>query len=211
MNEPLRVQGEGAAGLKPLRNGEPAAGGAAPATLAESAGGRPVFLVGMMGAGKTTIGRSLAKELGRGFVDLDLALEARCGVPVAVIFDIEGEAGFRKRETQLLEEYSRRPGIVLATGGGAVLADDNRRYLKERGTVVYLRAEADELYRRLARDKQRPLLQTADPRARLAELLALRSPLYEEVAHLTFDTGTLPVAQAVARLAAQLKAYEEKA
>ena len=211
MSEPLRVQGAGAAGLKPLPDSAPATDGGAFAPMAEGAGERPVFLVGMMGAGKTTIGRSLAKELGREFVDLDLALEARCGVPVAVIFDIEGEAGFRKRETQLLEELSRRPGIVLATGGGAVLAADNRRYLKERGTVVYLRAEADELYRRLARDKQRPLLQTADPRARLAELLALRKPLYEEVAHLAFDTGAMPVAQAVSRLTAQLKAYEEKA
>lgn len=211
MSEPLRIQDEGTEGLKPLLDGTPAVAGDACCLPAAQTGERPVFLVGMMGAGKTTIGRSLAKELGRGFVDLDLALEARCGVPVTVIFDIEGEAGFRKRETQLLEEFSRQPGIVLATGGGAVLAPENRHYLKERGTVVYLRAEADELYRRLARDKQRPLLQTADPRARLAELLALRTPLYEEVAHLAFDTGTLPVPQAVARLTAQLKAYEEKA
>lgn len=194
---------EGASGLPHIEDDYVASG--------EASRARPVFLVGMMGAGKTTIGRSLAKELGRGFVDLDQALEARCGVPVAVIFDIEGEAGFRKRETQLLEEFSRRPGIVLATGGGAVLADENRSYLKDRGTVVYLRAEAEELYRRLARDKQRPLLQTADPKARLTELLALRTPLYEEVAHLAFDTGTLPVAQAVLRLVTQLKAYEDKA
>lgn len=211
MSEPLRIQGDSDESLKPLQDGVPVVADAPFFLPAGEASGRPVFLVGMMGAGKTTIGRSLAKELGREFVDLDQALEARCGVPVTVIFDIEGEAGFRKRETQALEELSRHPGVVLATGGGAVLAAENRHYLKERGTVVYLRADADELYRRLARDKQRPLLQTADPRTRLAELLALRTPLYEEVAHLAFDTGTQPVPQAVARLAAQLKAYEEKA
>jgi shikimate kinase len=202
MNKPLRAQAEAAT----TPQAGPHGGQAAPAP---QDGTRPVFLVGMMGAGKTTLGRALAKELGREFADLDLALEARCGVPVAAIFDIEGEAGFRKRETQLLDEFSRRGGLVLATGGGAVMAAENRRVLKERGTVVYLRAEAGELYRRLARDKQRPLLQTADPRARLTELLALRTPLYEEVAHISFDSGALPVAQAAARLAAQLQAHEK--
>ncbi|WP_397474438.1 shikimate kinase [Pusillimonas sp.] len=167
--------------------------GSAPADANE----RPIFLVGMMGAGKTTIGRHLAKALKREFVDLDLALEARCGVPVAVIFEIEGEDGFRRRETQLLDHYSQRKGIVLATGGGAVLAAKNRSMLKERGLVVYLRATSDELYQRVARDRQRPLLQTDDPRARVAELLAQREPLYEEVATLAFDTGSTPIPQAV--------------
>ena len=165
---------------------------------------RPIFLVGMMGAGKTTIGRHLAKALKREFVDLDLALEARCGVPVAVIFEIEGEEGFRRRETQLLDHYSQRKGIVLATGGGAVLAERNRSMLKERGLVVYLRATSDELYQRVARDRQRPLLQTEDPRARVAELLAQREPLYEEVATLAFDTGSTPITQAVHDLASLL-------
>ncbi|HUH87023.1 MAG TPA: shikimate kinase [Pusillimonas sp.] len=160
----------------------------------------PIFLVGMMGAGKTTIGRQLAKALDREFVDLDLALEARCGVPVAVIFEIEGEEGFRRRESQLLDYYSQRPGIVLATGGGAVLAARNRHMLKERGVVVYLRASSDELYQRVARDRQRPLLQTEDPRARVAELLAQRAPLYEEVATVAFDTGNTPIPQAVQEL-----------
>ncbi|WP_414708226.1 shikimate kinase [Pusillimonas sp.] len=154
----------------------------------------------MMGAGKTTIGRQLAKALDREFVDLDLALEARCGVPVAVIFEIEGEEGFRRRESQLLDYYSQRPGIVLATGGGAVLAARNRHMLKERGVVVYLRASSDELYQRVARDRQRPLLQTEDPRARVAELLAQRAPLYEEVATVAFDTGNTPIPQAVQEL-----------
>src|SRR5690606_7318122 len=104
-------------------------------------------LVGMMGVGKTTIGRQLAAALGREFIDLDHAIEARCGVRIATIFDIEGEAGFRRRETATLDEYTRRPGLVLATGGGAVLSGENRRMLDERGCVVYLRAGVDELYR----------------------------------------------------------------
>lgn len=165
----------------------------------------PIFLVGMMGAGKTTIGRSLAKILGREFVDLDQAIEARCGVPVSHIFEVEGEEGFRKRETLLLDEYSQQPGIVLATGGGAVLAAQNRRILAERGVVVYLRASDEELYRRVAKDRNRPLLQTANPRARVTELLTQRAPLYEEVAHVAFDTGSMPIAQAADALVQLLK------
>lgn len=161
---------------------------------------RPIFLVGMMGAGKTTIGRQLARQLNREFLDLDHELEARCGVRVSLIFDIEGEEGFRRRESALLEECSRRPGIVIATGGGAVLAAANRNCLRERGVVVYLRARGDELYRRVARDRSRPLLQTADPETRIAELLAQREPLYEEVASLVFETGIMPIPQVVQSL-----------
>jgi shikimate kinase len=169
---------------------------------------RPLFLVGMMGAGKTTIGRHVARLLQREFVDLDHELEARCGVRVSVIFDIEGEVGFRKRETASLDACTLRKDIVLATGGGAVLAEENRRYLRDRGIVVYLRASADELYRRVARDHTRPLLQTADPQEKLRSLLAQRAPLYEEVAHITFDTGSMPVAQASRELARLLQHYE---
>lgn len=167
---------------------------------AERDGARPIFLVGMMGVGKTTIGRQLAAALGREFVDLDHAIEARCGVRIATIFDIEGEAGFRRRETAALDEYTRRPGLVVATGGGAVLAEENRRMLSERGCVVYLRAGADELYRRVARDRNRPLLRTDDPRQRIADLLAQREPLYESVAEITLDTGEQPVAQVLRSL-----------
>ncbi|HUG58443.1 MAG TPA: shikimate kinase [Candidimonas sp.] len=162
----------------------------------------------MMGAGKTTIGRSLARILNREFVDLDHELEARCGVRVSLIFDIEGEEGFRKRETTALEECSRRRGIVLATGGGAVLAAENRSYLKERGVVVYLRASAEELYRRVARDRNRPLLQTADPKSRIRSLLEEREPLYEDVASLTFETGSMPVIQVVRSLIPLLQQHK---
>jgi len=170
--------------------------------------GQPVFLVGMMGAGKTTIGRHLARSLHREFMDLDHELEARCGVRVSLIFDIEGEEGFRRRETAALDECSRKPGIVLATGGGAVLAAQNREYLKKRGVVVYLRASADELFRRLARDRSRPLLQTADPQGRIRELIAQREPLYASIADLTIETGAMPVAQVVRALVPMLQQHE---
>ena len=168
----------------------------------------PIFLVGMMGAGKTTIGRGLARALGREFVDLDHELEARCGVRVPVIFEIEGEAGFRRREASALQECTQRRAIVLATGGGAILAEENRRLLRERGVVLYLRASVDELYRRTCRDRNRPLLATADPRGTLRQLLTLREPLYHEVAHLVVETGCAPVASLVKSLIPTLQAYE---
>ena len=168
------------------------------------AAARPIFLVGMMGVGKTTIGRQLAAALGREFIDLDQAIEARCGVRIATIFDIEGEAGFRRRETAALDEYTRRPGLVLATGGGAVLSEANRRMLSERGCVVYLRAGVDELYRRVARDRGRPMLRAEDPRQRIVDLLALREPLYESVADVTLDTGDQPISQVLRNLLALL-------
>ncbi|MCC2595970.1 shikimate kinase [Pusillimonas sp. MFBS29] len=162
----------------------------------------------MMGAGKTTIGRHLARATGREFLDLDHELEARCGVRVALIFDIEGEEGFRKRESLALDECTQRPGIVLATGGGAVLADENQRYLKERGVVVYLRATAEELFRRVARDRNRPLLQTADPQGRIRELLEQREPIYESLADLILETGSAPATQIVRVLVSRLQQYK---
>jgi shikimate kinase len=170
----------------------------------------PVFLVGMMGAGKTTIGRHLARALGREFLDLDHELEARCGVRVALIFDIEGEEGFRKRESAALNECSQRRNIVLATGGGAVLADENRRMLAQRGVVIYLKAGADELYRRVARDRNRPLLQTDDPQGRIRNLLTQRAPLYESIADITFETGTMSIPQVVRLLVQQLQEFKGK-
>ncbi len=167
---------------------------------------KPIFLVGMMGAGKTTIGRQLAAALGREFLDLDQAIEERCGVSIPTIFDIEGEAGFRKRETSLLDELTRLKGIVLATGGGAILAAANRAMLSERGLVIYLRADARELYRRVARDRNRPLLQTPNPQQRIVELLEQREPLYKQLADVTLDTSSQPIWQLVRDLLPTLQA-----
>ena len=183
---------------------------AAPDARHYPAGDMPIFLVGMMGAGKTTIGRGLARAMNRDFIDLDHELETRCGVRVPTIFEIEGEAGFRRRESIALTDCTARPDIVLATGGGAILAEENRRLLAERGVVVYLRATADELYRRTCRDRGRPLLATADPRATLAEMMVLRDPLYREVADLIVDTGSSPVANLVRTILPKLQAYEKR-
>jgi len=152
----------------------------------------------MMGAGKTTIGRGIARRMKRAFFDSDLEIEQRCGVSIPVIFDIEGEPGFRARESQVLDELSARPHIVLATGGGAVLDAKNRERLAARGTVVYLHASADDLYLRVRHDKNRPLLATPDPRAKLEALYAERDPLYREIADLVVETGAQS-AQTLAR------------
>lgn len=141
-----------------------------------------------MGVGKTTIGRQLAKLLGYEFIDSDHEIEARTGASISWIFDVEGEAGFRQREQAMIDALSQRSRIVLATGGGAVINPDNREALKKRGIVVYLKADIDELLRRTAHDKNRPLLQTDNPRDKLTALLKEREPWYIEVADLVFDT-----------------------
>jgi shikimate kinase len=163
-----------------------------------------LYLVGMMGAGKTTVGRLLARRLKLRFVDSDHEIEKRCGVKVPLIFDIEGEAGFRARETQTLAELALLDGIVLATGGGAVLAEENRRQLGARGTVIYLRARPEDLYERVRQDRNRPLLATADPLGRLRELYVQRDPLYREVADVVIDTGRQTVQSLARTLADQL-------
>ncbi len=141
-----------------------------------------VVLVGPMGAGKTTIGRLLAKELGYVFVDSDKEIENRCGTNIPWIFDVEGESGFRARERQAIEDLSEREGIVLATGGGAVLDPANRVNLKVRSIVVYLKTSVDQQYERTRRDRNRPLLQKDNPRQILMDLFAVRDPLYQELA-----------------------------
>ncbi len=140
-----------------------------------------------MGAGKTTIGRHLARRLKKRFVDCDHEIEARTGVRIPLIFEIEGEPGFRRRESQVLQALTREDGVVLATGGGAVLDPENRRRLSETGLVIYLCAPPEELYARTQHDRNRPLLQVADPLGRIRELHALRDPLYREAADIVFE------------------------
>jgi shikimate kinase len=159
-----------------------------------------VFLIGMMGAGKSTIGRLLARALGFQFVDADREIEARSGVAITTIFEVEGEEGFRRRETVMLDELTRRRGLVIATGGGAILSEENRRNLRSRGLVIYLQASADEISRRTSHDKSRPLLRTADPRARIVALLTHRAPLYAETAHLTFHSSMASPKKLVRRI-----------
>ncbi len=163
------------------------------------------FLVGLMGAGKTTVGRSLAKRFNKTFFDSDHEIEARTGVRIATIFDIEGEARFRQRECEMIEELSGLSNVVLATGGGAVLNPANREVLASRGLVIYLRASVDELYARTKLDRNRPLLQTADPRAKLQSLFEQRDPLYREVADLVVDTSRQTVQTLLASLEPKLK------
>ena len=163
-----------------------------------------VFLTGPMGAGKSTIGRQLSKRLRRPFHDSDHEIEARTGVDIPLIFELEGEAGFRKREKAVIEELSCLPDIILATGGGAILDPDTRQRLAERGTVIYLHASIDQQLRRTGRDRNRPLLQTANPRQRLTELMAVRDPLYRECADIVIDTDGKRVMDVVREIIRQL-------
>lgn len=157
-----------------------------------------------MGAGKSTIGRRIADRLGRPFYDLDDILSARAGAAISLIFDIEGEAGFRQRESVLLDEYTRLPNTVLATGGGCVLVPENRERLRERGFVVYLETPVDIQLNRLRHDTQRPLLQAPDRRERLEALAAQRNPLYESVADLVVAAANVSPAAACDRVLARL-------
>jgi len=153
-----------------------------------------LYLVGLMGAGKTTVGRLLAKHYGCAFYDSDHEIEAHTGVKIPVIFEIEGEAGFRKREAAAIAELTALQGVVLATGGGAVLSPVNRDNLQKNGVVIYLRGTPEHLHERTRHDRNRPLLQTGNPLARLRELYAQRDPLYREVADIVMDTGRQSVA-----------------
>jgi shikimate kinase len=163
------------------------------------------YLVGLMGAGKTSVGRVLAKRLRKTFIDSDHEIERRTGVRIPVIFEIEGEAGFRRREATVIQELVGQTDIVLATGGGVVLDAENRRILHATGTVIYLRAAPSELWLRTRHDRNRPLLRTPDPLARLEELHRERDPLYRETAHLIVDTGNQAIRSLVGRLERELR------
>ena len=170
-----------------------------------------IFLVGPMGVGKTSIGRKLAEETGLAFFDSDHEIEKRTGANIPLIFDIEGEEGFRKRESAVIEELSNRDGLVLATGGGAVLDETNRSCLRERGTVIYLHADTDTLFQRTAKDRSRPLLQTDDPRGRIEELMSQRDPLYRDIAHFVIETGHHHIGKVVSEIIQRLDATEKPA
>ena len=163
-----------------------------------------IFLTGPMGSGKSTIGRQLAKQLAMPFHDSDHEIERRTGVDIPLIFDLEGETGFRKRETGVIDELTRLPGIVLATGGGAILDPENRERLGDRGTVIYLHTSVDQQLSRTAHDRNRPLLQTPDPRTTLEELLAIRDPLYREIADLVIETDGMRVRDVVREIVRKL-------
>jgi shikimate kinase len=166
--------------------------------------GGNIFLVGPMGAGKTTIGRLLAKSLGMQFVDSDKEIEQRTGVSIPMIFEYEGEAGFRRREAEVLAALTCQGPLVLATGGGSAILPENQQVLRQRGFVVYLQCDVDKQLERVYKDANRPLLNTEDPRGRLEELLRARAPVYQAIADFAVDTGECSSRSAVRQI---LKAY----
>ena len=170
-----------------------------------------IFLVGPMGAGKTTIGRMLARTLGVPFVDSDREIEQRTGVSIPMIFEYEGEAGFRKRESEVIGLLTENSPLVLATGGGAVLLPENQQVLTERGFVVYLQCSVERQLERTRNDSHRPLLKTPDPRARLEELFQVRDPIYRALADYIVDTGTFSSRNAARQIARAYRRLFNKA
>lgn len=165
-----------------------------------------IFVVGPTGSGKTTVGRRIAGSLGYRFIDCDEEIERRTGASINLIFDIEGEPGFRQRESQVLDEVSTQPGTLVATGGGVVLRAANRRLMAQRGFVIWLQTTVEQQLKRLELDRQRPLLQTPDRRARLEEQARERDPLYAEIADLAFRSGNHSAQYMARELARQLQA-----
>ena len=164
-----------------------------------------VYLIGLMGAGKSTVGRILAQALQRDFVDSDDEIIARTGTTIGTIFEIEGEAGFREREARVIADLTKRHDLVLATGGGAVLREANRDLLRERTKVIYLRVQPDELFRRLRHDTQRPLLQVDDPKTKLVDLFEQRDPIYQAAAHFVIETSRPRIPTMVTMIMSQLE------
>ncbi|WP_022949124.1 shikimate kinase AroK [Methylohalobius crimeensis] len=169
-----------------------------------------IFLIGPMGSGKTTIGRLLARTLGMVFFDSDREIEARTGVDIPLIFEYEGETGFRRREHEVLADLVQLRGIVLATGGGVILRPDNRALLQRHGFVVYLRCAVEKQLERTCKDNHRPLLKTADPERRLRDLISVRAPLYESIADAVVDTGTCSSRQAAKKIQKFYHAFEKQ-
>lgn len=164
-----------------------------------------IFLVGPMGAGKSTVGRVLAERLQYEFVDSDHVIEERTGASIPMIFDIEGESGFRDREELVLDDLTQRPQLVLATGGGVVEREENRKHLRSRGFVVYLKSPVEALIQRTKHDRNRPLLQQANPAQVLCDLMVKREPWYIEMADLVIETQQVPVHRVVKQIIDQLQ------
>lgn len=171
---------------------------------------RNIYLVGMMGAGKTSIGRLLSKRSRRRFYDSDHVIEERTGVTIPTIFDLEGEQSFRDREEAVIAELARLSNIVLATGGGAVLRENNRQALCSSGIIVYLRGSVEDLWRRTRKDKNRPLLLTDNPRQKLAEIYSVRDPIYSSVADIIIETGNPSIQSLEQDVEARLIEYAER-
>jgi len=169
-----------------------------------------VYLIGPMGSGKTTIGLRLARKLRLEFLDNDHELQKQTGASVNLIFDLEGEEGFRKRESDMLKKLTARKNVVVATGGGTVLAPENRELLASTGTVVYLRTSVNQQIKRLSRDKSRPLIQSGDRREKLIRLAKERNPLYEELAHITFQTRNRSLESATEALYQKIISYRNE-
>lgn len=164
-----------------------------------------IFLVGPMGAGKSTVGRFLAEKLHYQFIDSDHVIEDKTGATIPMIFDIEGEAGFRNREAAVIDELTQKPETVVATGGGAVLKMENRKHLRSRGFVVYLKSTVEALVQRTKHDRNRPLLQTDNPEQVLTNLIEVREPMYMEVADLVIETEQVSVHKVVKKIIEKLE------
>jgi shikimate kinase len=169
-----------------------------------------IFLVGPMGAGKTTIGRQLARKLGMQFLDSDRVIEERTGADIPLIFEKEGEDGFRKREQAVIDELTLQDNLVLATGGGVILSADNRKALAQRGQVIYLHSDIKSLVERTSKDQNRPLLQTGhDPHSVLRQILEQREPLYRETADFTVDTSNTSIRNVIQAIIGQINHLNE--
>ena len=169
-----------------------------------------LILVGMMGSGKTTMGRALAKHLGKVFIDSDEEIIKRTGVTIPHIFDVEGEAGFRQRESASIRELVRRDNTVLATGGGVVIDEQNRELLQQNGIVIYLKASVHDLWYRTRHDRNRPLLQTGNPHAKLTELYQLRDPLYRQMSDIVVQSGRQNAHTLMLHVADEIDAYRSR-
>lgn len=168
-----------------------------------------IYLIGMMGVGKTTIGKQLAKALALPFYDSDRAIEESTGVDIPTIFEFEGEEGFRNREQKMIQKLTQLHGTVLATGGGAIIREENRKLLKENGFIVYLHCSVDRILERTRRDTQRPLLKTDNPRKRLQQLFEERQPLYLSCADYKIDTGILKTKTVIKHILEEYSAINE--